>query len=316
MSRSSPGVRRIAAILNFIADHPGQAFALTDLVRALRLSRATCHALLTGLVDVGYLYRTSDKTYVLGPALAALGRTAAEHFSPLQVAQPEMRALADAFDVLCGAYFLEGDVVHLRDRAASVSHVGYPVPLGNRHDLRVTQAPVFFTGAPDAAEAWFTRRYPMASADMRQAFARSMHFVVEHGFVIVVRRPEFAAGLPSAEEVIANDDWDLPVEALGEIDDTAAYPLAAIFAPVVDAQGRVSFVLGLVGFYAPVSGAAAMATGRRLRETCDRISAFIARPNADLSAPDDPAEDDDDGDDAGEGPVLTRVRVRRSACEN
>ena len=71
MSRSSPGVRRVAAILNFIADHPGQAFALTDLVRALKLSRATCHALLTGLVDVGYLFRTSDKTYVLGPALAA-----------------------------------------------------------------------------------------------------------------------------------------------------------------------------------------------------------------------------------------------------
>jgi DNA-binding IclR family transcriptional regulator len=55
MSRSSPGVMRVAAILNFIADHPGQAFAMTDLVRALKLSRATCHALLTGLVEVGYL---------------------------------------------------------------------------------------------------------------------------------------------------------------------------------------------------------------------------------------------------------------------
>ena len=114
---------RVAAILNFIADHPGQAFALTDLVRALKLSRATCHALLTGLVDVGYLYRTTDKTYVLGPALAAIGRTAAEHFSPLQVAQPEMRSLADEFDIVCGAYFLEGDTIHLRERAASLSHV-------------------------------------------------------------------------------------------------------------------------------------------------------------------------------------------------
>ena len=292
MSRSSPGVRRIAAILNFIADHPGQAFALTDLVRALRLSRATCHALLTGLVDVGYLYRTSDKTYVLGPALAALGRTAAEHFSPLQVAQPEMRALADAFDVLCAAYFLEGDVVHLRDRAASVSHVGYPIPLGNRHELRATQAPVFFAGSPQAAQAWFTRRYPSASGEMRENFDRSMHFVSEHGFVIVVRRPEFAAGMPSAEDVIANDDWDLPVEALTNVDDGAAYPLAAIFAPVIEAQGRVSFVLGLVGFYAPISGSAAMASGKRLRATCDRIAAFISKPSADL----DILKDEADGD--------------------
>src|ERR1700744_3126443 len=109
MSRSSPGVRRVAAILNFIADHPGQAFALTDLVRALKLSRATCHALLTGLVDVGYLYRTSDKNYMLGPSLASIGRIALQHASPLQVAQPEMRALADEFDVFCAAYFREGD---------------------------------------------------------------------------------------------------------------------------------------------------------------------------------------------------------------
>ena len=147
MSRSSPGVKRVAAILNFIADHPGQAFALTDLVRALKLSRATCHALLTGLVDVGYLYRTSDKAYVLGPALAAIGRTAAQHFSPLQVAQPEMRKLADEFNVLCGAYFLDDSVVHLRDRAASASHVGYPVPLGARFKLHEALAPVFFADA-------------------------------------------------------------------------------------------------------------------------------------------------------------------------
>eukprot|EP00456_Euglypha_rotunda_P003034 TRINITY_DN105420_c0_g2_i1.p2 TRINITY_DN105420_c0_g2~~TRINITY_DN105420_c0_g2_i1.p2 ORF type:complete len:111 (-),score=19.28 TRINITY_DN105420_c0_g2_i1:10-342(-) len=57
MARSSPGVKRIVSILNFFADHPEQAFTLTDLVRALKLSRATCHALLTGLVESGYLYR-------------------------------------------------------------------------------------------------------------------------------------------------------------------------------------------------------------------------------------------------------------------
>ena len=72
MTRSSPGVHRVVAILNFFADHPGQAFTLTDLVRALKLSRATCHALLVGLVECGYLYRASDKSYILGPAPMAL----------------------------------------------------------------------------------------------------------------------------------------------------------------------------------------------------------------------------------------------------
>jgi DNA-binding IclR family transcriptional regulator len=138
MTRSSPGVRRVAAILNFIADHPGQAFALTDLVRALKLSRATCHALLTGLVEVGYLYRASDKSYVLGPALARIGRSVADHFSPLQVAQPEMRKLADEFDVICTAYSFEGDSAAVRERAASASHIGYAAPLGSRMKLRLS----------------------------------------------------------------------------------------------------------------------------------------------------------------------------------
>jgi len=145
MTRSSPGVKRIAAILDFLADHPAQAFALTDLVRALKLSRATCHALLTGLVEVGYLYRTSDKTYVLGPALAKVGRAAAQNMSPLQIAQPEMRALADEFDVVCSAFFLEGDTIVSRERAASISHVGYSIPLGTRVRLLPRSLPTFFS---------------------------------------------------------------------------------------------------------------------------------------------------------------------------
>src|SRR3546814_12729356 len=70
MARTSPGVQRIVSILNFFADHPEQSFTLTDLVRALKLSRATCHALLTGLVEAGYLDRSHDKSFVLGATLA------------------------------------------------------------------------------------------------------------------------------------------------------------------------------------------------------------------------------------------------------
>src|SRR3546814_10662225 len=105
MARTSPGVQRIVSILNFFADHPEQSFTLTDLVRALKLSRATCHALLTGLVEAGYLYRSHDKSYVLGPTLDAIGRIADPHSSPLQITQPEMRALADEFDAVCSAFF-------------------------------------------------------------------------------------------------------------------------------------------------------------------------------------------------------------------
>ena len=276
MSRSSPGVRRVAAILNFIADHPGQAFALTDLVRALKLSRATCHALLTGLVDVGYLYRTSDKTYVLGPALAAIGRTAAANFSPLQVAQPEMRSLADEFDVVCAAYFLEGNMIHLRDRAASLSHVGYPVPLGARMKLRSPQAVAYFAWSPDEAEAWLERTEPKPAADRRALMFSAMEFARAHGFAVLLRQPGFdIAGGDFDREVGAETD-EIPVTPATRIDIDTAYSLGALMAPIFDGEGKVSFCLLLAGFHSLTSGADIMAAGERLRAACQRISSFVA----------------------------------------
>jgi DNA-binding IclR family transcriptional regulator len=276
MSRSSPGVWRVAAILNFIADHPGQAFALTDLVRALKLSRATCHALLTGLVEVGYLYRTSDKTYVLGPALTAIGRTAAEHFSPLQVAKPEMRELADAYDVVCGVYSLEGDEILLRDRAASASHVAYPVPIGTRMKLRSAQAVVYYAWSPGEAEAWLERARPKPAPDKIELMFRNMDFAREHGFVVHVRNPGVVSGSAVASYLQGDETDEIPVMPVAEVEPGEIYPVAALMAPVFDAKDKVSFALVLAGFQAPMTGAQALEAGARLRAACERISGFVA----------------------------------------
>ena len=277
MSRSSPGVGRVAAILNFIADHPGQAFALTDLVRALKLSRATCHALLTGLVDVGYLYRTSEKTYVLGPALVALGRSAAEHFSPVQIAQPEMRRIADDFDVVCGAYFLEGETLHLRDRAASASHVGYPVPLGTRMKLHWTQAITFFARSRKEADGWLARVSPHAGAEQVDLMRRGLDFVQAHGFVPLVRKPGVSLPLTgNPDEFVPPDGDDIPVTPQVEFSDESYYPLAAIMAPIFDARGKVAFALVMAGFRTALSGQQVMQAGKQLADACDRISIFIS----------------------------------------
>jgi DNA-binding IclR family transcriptional regulator len=275
MSRSSPGVRRVAAILNFIADHPGQAFALTDLVRALKLSRATCHALLTGLVDVGYLYRTGDKTYVLGPALVAIGRTATEHFSPLQVAQPEMRSIADDFDVVCGAYFLEGDMMHLRERATSANHVGYPVPLGTRMPLTTVQASVFFARAPKDASAWLERNIPDADDDRRNTLFAGIDYVREHGFLALVRRPGASWDAEATPQLRTARD-DPPVLATLQLEQAKRYPLAAIMAPIYDARGRTTISLLMAGFHESQTGEQVMAAGERLSSACQRVSDFLS----------------------------------------
>ena len=274
MTRSSPGVRRMAAVLDFMADHPGQAFALTDLVRALKLSRATCHALLTGLVEVGYLYRATDKTYVLGPALAAIGRMAAEHFSPLQIAKPEMRRLADDFDVVCSAMFLEGEFIVSRERASSVSHVGYSLPLGTRIKMRPRAIAIFYAWSPAEATAILDRADPPLTPPQRAAIEANIAFVREHGFNVHIHNPSYRPEDWPTERS-PGEEGEFPALLLDRLEAGESYALSSIVAPVFDARGRVEFVIGLMGFNRAMTGAEVAAAGAQLKAACARIGDFM-----------------------------------------
>jgi DNA-binding IclR family transcriptional regulator len=276
MTRSSPGVRRIVAILDFFADHPGQSFTLTDLVRALKLSRATCHALLTGLVEAGYLYRTQDKSYVIGPRLASIGRIAQEHLSPLQVAQPEMRALADEFDAICSAIFREGDECVVRARAAAISHLGWSSPQGARMLLRAPFSAVYYAWSPKAeADTWLAQAVPAPTREQRGAMFEAMAFAREHGFSFFVRNPRVPETRSAPGLAFSGEHTEFPVELPAELKPHREYYLSSVVAPIFDENHHVTFVLGLMGFTDRMLGARIEKMGRRLRESCDRITAFI-----------------------------------------
>jgi DNA-binding IclR family transcriptional regulator len=277
MARSSPGVLRVASILNFIADHPDQAFTLTDLVKALKLSRATCHALLTGLVEVGYLYRASDKNYILGPALASIGRVAAQHTSPLQVAQPEMRALADEFDTICACFFRDGDDIVVRDRAASVSHVGWSVPIGTRLMLRPPFAAIFYAWSPRSeAERWLDAYQPPPTAEHRVEMFAGMAFARQHGFQVQIRKPNSTADRDmSPEQTFGAQNLEFPVSILADLKDDHSYRVVGVIAPVFDMRGQIAFVMGLTGFTQSLAGAKVRHASLRLRQACDRVTTFI-----------------------------------------
>lgn len=278
MTRSSPGVGRVVSILNFIADHPGQSFTLTDIVRALRLSRATCHALLGGLVEAGYLFRASDKSYVLGPALIAMGETAKAHFSATQVAQPEMRALADRYDAMCALCELKGSDAVIVERAASLSHVGNSTVRGANLPLLAQYASIFFIWSSTTdINAWVDDLDPPARPDQREAMLRGITFIREHGFGLSARRPIDPGIVSSLNRQASWDALDKSMYPLFEIDPDAEYLPGYIQAPVYDARRRVLFAIALSGFKAPFKGRELLEIGVDVRETCDRLSTFTSR---------------------------------------
>jgi DNA-binding IclR family transcriptional regulator len=273
MTKLSPAVGRTVAVLNFFADHPGQAFTLTDLVKSLKLSRATCHALLAALVDAGYLYRTADKTYVLGAALARVGRVAQENASPIQAAMPELRRLADAFDAICSVVARDKDDAVVRERAASRSHLGWAISPGTRLPLRPPLGSIFLAWSSEAeVEAWIGKVSPPPGEAERAQMRAGLAFPREHGFSFGVRTVHIVDEKHAQSLVFATEQTDYLV---ADIAPDRVYELAFVAAPVFDARGRVAFVLALMGFTHAVTGAEVERIGAELKAAAQRVIRFI-----------------------------------------
>lgn len=283
MTQCSPGVERVAAILTFMAEHPDRAVSVSDLVRALKISRTTCYDLVTSLAYVGYLHRTNDNTYVLGPSLALVGQIAAKHASPVLIAQPEMRALAEEFDVICSAFFRDGDYLVVRERVASGSNLDWSSPKGARVRMRAPFAGIFYAWSPPArAEAWLQAASPSATDEQKALMKRAMAFARRYGFTFSVRNAQFSAPQDDGAQAFEDAESDLPVMMIPELDPDRDYALTSVISPVFDSSGEVLFLLALVGFTQKATGRDIERIGRRLRDACDHISSFIggARPPA------------------------------------
>jgi DNA-binding IclR family transcriptional regulator len=273
MKKASPGVGRMAAILNFLADHPRQRFTLTDIVRALKISRATCHVLLSGLVEGGFLYRTMDKTYVLGRALARIGQIAANSLSELQVAGPEMRALADEFDVICAAVYREDHHSVVKERAISMSHIGWPIPIPEaRLPLEPPLGSIFFAWEnDDVVQKWLQSAKQPLNQAQRQELKRRMAVSRKRGYVFGIRKVKKLNEDIAKSLLMHAEQSDYLV---GEIEPKREYNVAMVGAPVLNARGKVVFFLTLVGFTHAMTGKRVAEVGAALRAACERIAQF------------------------------------------
>jgi len=256
------------SVLNFFLEHPQQGFTTAQVVKSLKLNRATCHSIITSLADARYLFRNSDKTYVLGPAIFAIARKSELALSALDIAQYEMRDLADKLDVVVSAHFLEDDVVFSRARAASSSNLSLVYP----PDIRFPLHPwgiVFLAPLSDAEleEALDTAR-PSLSEEEKDAERRQVAFVREHGFAFAVSN-----GPPGSP--LMRSSWAATGMLVTDLDPDRRYPLQFISAPVMNEEGRVAFELVLSAFRGEFTGSRIIDIGNEVVQSCNRISSFI-----------------------------------------
>ena len=89
-------VRKALGLLDILA-HPESRYGLTEMARRSGFDKATTRRLLLELMADGFVEQDEDsRAYLLGPALLMLGRAREERFPFFKLAQPSVRALAEA----------------------------------------------------------------------------------------------------------------------------------------------------------------------------------------------------------------------------
>jgi DNA-binding IclR family transcriptional regulator len=287
VARPAPSVERTIAVLKLLADHPRDRFSLSDIARRLNSNKATCHAMLSELVDKGMLIRhLRDKTYMLGPALVGIGSAAArEAHEALDRAQGEMAAIRDELGVSCVATAAVGGEIIIMGRQDASHHLAGYLPVGHRSPHVPPYGAEFLAWSPqEEIDAWLDLHEPSLSAHERD------------GCYQVLNRIRLAAyHATSFEQVRMLRDLieqlgDLPGAAtlgatLRQLADRPLYQvdyhreldrITAVMAPVFGPGGQVVLALNIGQLHNLPSG------GNRIDECAQRLLAATRRVTAAL----------------------------------
>lgn len=276
--RPALAASRAIDILNFMAAAPGRAYSLTELVRALDLNPASCHALVNAMMRDGYLTREPrGRTYRMGPALIAIGQGALECHPVVAAARERIAPLSTHFDLDCLLTTRVGDrliALALQGRGRSASlRIGQRVPL-----IPPLGTPFLAWEEEGEVDEWLARG---AEGIDPQRLRAALSAVRERGYAVTLRsQRQCEAGeavLELADEPFARDRQQQAAEAIGRMGDAylmidaqpdRLYNVGLISAPVFDMDGRVSCTLSLFGFEQPLSLSRIATLGDALLRQC------------------------------------------------
>lgn len=293
MSRRTPAVDRAVALMSFLADHPDEAFTLTELARELDINKATAHSLVATLVDVGWVLRDARKQYRLGPGLIAIAGVAANrHQLALNAARDRMRALVDEFGLRCLASGLVGREIVVLAVEGPQPPAGITAEVGLRSPLELPQAATFLAWSDEATiDKWLLGDAPAYEEQVAKRYHDVLAHVRSQGYALIPPLSgrdrisellvELSRGMPSPRarhalrellEDLEREEVDLVVT---DIRASRQYDGGFLGAPVFDQAGQVVMVIGLVDFGPTVSGAVMLERVARLLDATRDVTEMI-----------------------------------------
>ncbi len=287
--RPSPQTARVVNLFEHLAGDESQGLTLAEVSRHLSVHKASCHSMLSELLQAGWLLRDPvRKTYHLGPALVRLGREAAGHYPALALARSAMVELSTTTGAHCVAFSVGDDYSTVVDQVRSRLGGGHPMPIGTQfpHRPPYGTSTVAWAGA-QARDHWLAALPEDVRDRYRQAIAATAHRGYAVGLHLLpdLRLQELALIVRSAEvrstrlsqlaqaltdELIHQEEW-LPVS----VEPDGTYDVSHIDSPILQPDSRIALMLSLVPSAAPMSGSDVIRMGEQLAAVTRELSAAL-----------------------------------------
>jgi len=289
--KPSPAVLRAAEILDFLARQPRDPQSLSEIARRTGISKATCHALLLGLVDAGLVARhDASRRYGLGPLLISLGQAAAAGHEIAQLALPDMERLSETLLLpVLGAVQAGGRLVVVA-ATASPRPFAVSLPSGQAVPFVPPLGAAYVAWSPDEdVEAWLARSPEPVDETERRQLLGALELIRSLGFGVTLESPvrkelgDAIAALtehPDADEVRARRDQLIRRLAHADylptrLDPDVTYRVTQMSAPAFDHNGEVAMLLAVTTIGLELGVPGILTHGRAVRAAADGVTRAI-----------------------------------------
>lgn len=243
-------VARALEVLDLVADGPADGSTLSDLARALEISKSAAYSLIRTLVDADFL-RSVDPgpRYLLGMALVRLGDDAARSVPLGRVCQPVLADLTRTTGLTCRAAVSDQGYPVFVARVDAPGAIRFNIPLGVRE-------------LPHTSSAGKVILANLSPAEADRVIAEN--------------------GLPSRTRKTITDVLDLKRDlemtrrrGYAIDDEEDAEGVFCIGAPFFDHNGQVTGALSATGIKLDLPAHEVEELGQAVRTAADRVTALI-----------------------------------------
>jgi DNA-binding IclR family transcriptional regulator len=283
VSRPGLAASRSIDIIEFLSLFPERGFTLSEIVRATQINIASCYAVLNRLTERGYLTRSDEKTYAIGPSLIAVGQAGFKSQPIIARARRAAEELVRDLDVpvllstVVGGEILAVLSLESADGRSAGMWVGERLPL-----VPPVGAPFLAWASEEAVDAWIARRAARPAKALVKEWRRDLELTRERGFQIILRA-EAAPSTASLISQMASDaragDYKDELKRLinsfehqkaqpETLADDEIYDVMLLASPIFDEKGEAVFNLALGGFSQKLTGAMISGYADRLMRTC------------------------------------------------